>query len=175
MSSGSPDWNTDDSKTQGPRSTATEMTPIAMWVESSVWWLSGATEFSAAEGRCMKAPGPSAGSPTGAPANVMPVLSVERNAPGDGRLHQEVVRMLTIDERDETVRLSGLKQLAIAARAGRRAIEARHAGQRQPARAGLAARHSHEPVGRDELVAAPRPGLMAERSEEHAVVHQHPR
>ena len=55
----------------------------------------------------------------------------ERNPPRDGRLHQEVVRMLSIGERDEVVRLSHLEQLAIAFRACRGAVEARHRGHSQ--------------------------------------------
>jgi hypothetical protein len=46
------------------------ITPIAMCVESSVWWPSGDIGFSTADERCMNATGPSAGSPTGAPASV---------------------------------------------------------------------------------------------------------
>ena len=55
--------------------------------------------FSDADERCMKATGPSAGSPTGAPASVSANPLRERLPPHRGRLHQEVVRMLMIDER----------------------------------------------------------------------------
>jgi hypothetical protein len=38
-----------------------------MWVLSNQWWLIGASGLWRAEPRCMKALGPSAGSPTGPP------------------------------------------------------------------------------------------------------------
>jgi hypothetical protein len=53
----------------------------------------------------------------------------EWNPPCNRRLHQQVVRMLAIGERDEMVRLSHLKQLAIAFRASRGAVETRHGCQ----------------------------------------------
>ena len=65
----------------------------------------------------MNAVGPSAGSPTGAPAKVRCGALVERQPPGHRRLHRQVVRMLVIDERQEVVPLADLKQLAIAAAA----------------------------------------------------------
>ena len=47
----------------------------------------------------MNATGPSAGSPTGAPASVSAKPLRERLPPDRGGLHQEVVRVLMIDER----------------------------------------------------------------------------
>ena len=70
FSSGSAPRKTDDSIWSGPRSRPAVITPIAMCVESNVWWPSGDIGFSAADERCMNAIGPRAGSPTGAPASV---------------------------------------------------------------------------------------------------------
>ena len=42
-------------------------TPKVMWVESSQWWVIGASGLSMIDRRCMKAGGPNAGSP-GRPA-----------------------------------------------------------------------------------------------------------
>ena len=52
-------------------------------------------------------------------------------APDDGGLHQEVVRMLTIDERKAVERLADLKDVAVAVVADRRGIEAEHEVERR--------------------------------------------
>ena len=80
----------------------------------------------------MNATGPSAGSPTGPPARVNPSIA-DRHPPHRRQLHEEIVRMLAIDQRLAVERLADLKDLAVAVRADRRRIQAEHAGERQPA------------------------------------------
>jgi hypothetical protein len=57
----------DASTLASPRTRPAVTTPKTMWVESSQWWLIGASGESIAETRCMKVGGPKAGSP-GSPA-----------------------------------------------------------------------------------------------------------
>jgi hypothetical protein len=62
----------------------------------------------------------------------------ERPFPDDGALHQEVVRMLTIDERKPVERLADLEDLA----AERRRIQAEHEMEADLPAAGPGARPS---------------------------------
>jgi hypothetical protein len=82
--------------------------------------------------------------------------------------------MLTIDQRPAVQRLANLEQLTIAVLSDARRIEAQHRIERHPAASRTAARHSHPPVRRHELVASTRATLVVEVREENAVLHQHP-
>ena len=99
----------------------------------------------------------------------------KRYPPGRGQLHEQIVRMLPIDQRPPVERFAHLKDLAIPGFAGGQRIEAQHAGERQPPAAGATRGHPHPPVRRLELVAAARPSLVVEEAEYRAVPHQHPR
>jgi hypothetical protein len=110
----------------------------------------------------MNAIGPSAGSPTGAPA------------PDGGGLHEEVVRMLVIDERVPLVGLADLEDVAVALLADRGGIEAQHQVQRQLALADVLPRHPHPPVRRLDLALAARAALVVEHHEEVRVLHERP-
>jgi hypothetical protein len=98
----------------------------------------------------------------------------ERDLPGSGHLHEEVVRMLVIDDRLSLEDLAGLEQLAGARASHRRRIEAGHPRQRKRPARGVAVRHQHPPVRRDELRAAARSALIVEHGPHDAVVHELP-
>src|SRR5882724_5387107 len=65
-SSGSRPLNHDASSFTAPGNTPTVTTPNVICVPSCQWWEIGASGSAAAEGRCGKATGPTAGSATGA-------------------------------------------------------------------------------------------------------------
>ena len=96
-------------------------------------------------------------------------------APCRRELHEEVVRMLAINERPSVESLAHLKDLAVSCFSGRRRIQAEHPGQGEPAPADPSRCHLHPPVRCLELVAASRTSLMIEQANDHAVVHEHPR
>ena len=114
LSSGSPPLKSDDSNVHGPRSRPAVMTPIEMWVESSVWWRErrreilrgrrpmherGRTERRFADRRATER---------------QSACGVHRHAPRERRLHQQIVWMLAIDKRRAVVGLADLKELSIA-------------------------------------------------------------
>ncbi len=98
----------------------------------------------------------------------------ERHAPDRGELHEQVVRVLAIDERLSVERLASLEQLAITLGANRRGVEAEHRRECQPPGGRRPAGHTHPPVRHDELVAAARAALMVVLGEQDAILHQHP-
>ena len=102
-------------------------------------------------------------------------VTAERVRVLHGQLHEEIVRMLPVDELLAERGLAGLKQLRIlAARDGRR-LEAEHGPQQQMPSAERPLRGDHHPVGGELFLAAARTGgaQIVERRE--AVQHQMPR
>ena len=98
----------------------------------------------------------------------------QRHSPDGRQLHEQVVRMLSVDQRMSVDRLAGLQDLAVAILSDRRRVETEHARQRQTSAGHLATRHAHPPVRHDELVAAARASLVIEFSEHDPVLHQLP-
>jgi hypothetical protein len=96
----------------------------------------------------------------------------DRQLPHRGELHQEVMRMLAIDDRPPLPRLADLKQVAVPPLGDR--FEAEHAGQRQSAGTRLPAQHAHPPVLAGDLGLAERAALVVERDENDAVLHEVP-
>ena len=83
--------------------------------------------------------------------------------------------MLTVVDRTTERRLALLKQLRIEPVSDGRRLQAEHAAKREQAGAKRSLRHRHEPVGRENLVAAARPALLPDVEEGFAMEHQHPR
>src|SRR5580658_7080476 len=77
-----------------------------------------------------------------------------------GQLHEEIVRMLTIYDWFAERCFSLLKKFWIKSSGDRCRFKAEHGAQRQLTRAIASLSHRHHPVHREELVVAPRPGLL---------------
>ena len=103
------------------------------------------------------------------------VPAAERRPPDDRGLHEEVVWMLPIDERQVVERFADLEDLTIAILAERGWLEAQHQRESQPAAPGGPLGHPHPPVLHRELVAAARTSLLVRVEEHDAVLHQMPR
>ena len=89
-------------------------------------------------------------------------------------LHEEVVRMLAIDQRRRAVgRLAGLSEQRIAALAHRR-IERDHSAQAERSGTERAIRHQHRHALGEDFLAAPRPGLAVVDGVDEALRHQLP-
>ena len=97
-----------------------------------------------------------------------------RNAPHRRELHEQVVRMLPVDERPAVQRFAGLEEFPVAVLADGGRIETEHAGDGEVAVGRLPAGHPHPPIGRDDFVAAARTALVVEFREQHAVLHERP-
>src|SRR5205085_9045032 len=97
-----------------------------------------------------------------------------RHAPDAGDLHEEIVRVLTIDQRTSVDDFARLEYLPITRLADSGGIEAQHRVEREPGRTGLPARHAHPPVRHLELVAASRAALMIEQPEDDPILHELP-
>ena len=69
-----------------------------MCVESSQWWLIGASGESMIASRCMKAGGPNAGSPGKPAVEEHAALRPDVLRDRGRQLHEEVVRMLAVDQ-----------------------------------------------------------------------------
>ena len=91
-----------------------------------------------------------------------------------GKLHEEIMRMLPIDQRLPMRGLAGLEQLGIAALPEEERLQAQHRAKHQVSGPELALGDAHEPVRGEELVAAAVAGLHDLASEQRGVVHQHP-
>ena len=74
----------------------------------------------------MKATGPAPVRPPDRPASVRPGRIADRHAPDGRELHEEIVRMLVIDQRTAVERFADLKDLPIAVFADCRGVEAQH-------------------------------------------------
>src|ERR671936_291960 len=83
----------------------------------------------------------------------------DRSAPRCGQLHEEIVWVLTVDERLSVQRFADLKDFPVSAGPDRRRVEAEHSREGDAAVACIAAPHAHPPVGDDELIAAARATL----------------
>ena len=101
--------------------------------------------------------------------------AADRVLPANRRLHQEVVRMLPVDERHAVQRLADLEDLAIAVIAEGERIEAQHQVELQRAAGGRPAEHAHPPVLRAEILAAARAALVVVGQPGDAVLHEMPR
>jgi hypothetical protein len=101
-------------------------------------------------------------------------LVSERHTPDRCKLHEEIVRMLAVDEGAAVERLADLEQLGVAASAFCRSIETQHRLQGDARRSNPMRRLSHPPVGRLELGIASRSALVIEHTEQHAVLHEVP-
>src|SRR4051794_21158157 len=77
-----------------------------------------------------------------------------------GEFHDEVMRMLPINDRLSECSLALLKQQWILTTTHGRRLQARHEAKRQCARTELALRHGHKPICREDLVSATRPALL---------------
>ena len=98
----------------------------------------------------------------------------DRNPPRRRELHEEIVRMLAIDQRLAVERFARLKKLAIAVSADRGGIEAQHSGKHQLTSCGLPLRHTHPPVGGRKLAATPIATLAIEFGKHDGVLHDLP-
>ena len=98
----------------------------------------------------------------------------ERHAVGGGELHEQVVRVLAVDEMGCAVgRLAGLEQQRIAALALGR-IEREHGPQAERSRAGRPVAHQHQHARGEGLVVAARTGLPVVDEVDVAVRHERP-
>src|SRR5262249_39556301 len=98
----------------------------------------------------------------------------ERESPHRRELHEEIVRMLMVDDRLAVERLARLEELTGALAADGRGLDAGHAWPRKAPLRRIAARHPHPPVRHGELGAAALAALMVELGEHHAVLHERP-
>ena len=122
----------------------------------------------------MNATGPSAGSAEGPPASVKPVCVADWHPPHCRELHEQIVRMLIVDERLSLERFADLKQLAIPFLADGQRVQAEHGVDREIGRSHLSLEHTHPPVRHPHLVASARPTLMVEQSVHNGVLHHVP-
>jgi hypothetical protein len=102
------------------------------------------------------------------------VAPADRLAPRDRRLHQKIMRMLPVDQRQAVERLADLEDLAIPIVTNGQRIEAEHQAELQRAAGGWSAQHAHPPVLRAELFSAARPPLVVVGEPGHAVLHEMP-
>ncbi len=98
----------------------------------------------------------------------------ERMSEHRRRLHEEVVRVLMIDQRITVESFPDLEDLAVSLRADGCGIEAQHQVQREAPPSGGVARHPHPPVRRLHLCLATRPTLIVEHQEDRTVLHHLP-
>src|SRR5581483_4922873 len=88
--------------------------------------------------------------------------------------HEEVVRMLTIDNWSPERSFSLLKKLRISPVSHRRRFQTEHGAQRQRSMTKLPLRHWHEPVGGEKLIPTARPGLLHSIQKKLAMKHEIP-
>ena len=101
-------------------------------------------------------------------------LRAERHAVGSRQLHEQIVRMLAIDEVRRAVRrLAGLEQQRIAALALGR-VERKHGAQAEPARPERPLAHQHQHALAEGLVVAARAGLLVIDEVDEAMRHERP-
>ena len=91
-----------------------------------------------------------------------------------GQFHEEVMRMLSVNNWAAVSRLSLLEQLRVAAARDRRRLQAQHGSPGQSSFAERSLRHWHEPIRGKEFVRATRACLLKFIHENLAVKHQHP-
>ena len=95
-------------------------------------------------------------------------------AVGCRQFHEEVVRMLAVDERLAIQRLSGLQQQRIAGLADRRRICREHASQPESAGAERALSHEHDHCWTEELAVTSWAALLVVDNVGEAMEHEHP-
>ena len=98
----------------------------------------------------------------------------DRLQPHRRGLHEEVVRMLVVDERIPLEGLADLEDVAVALRADRRRVETEHQVERELAFAGALLGHAHPPVRRLDLALAARTALVVVHDEHDGVLHERP-
>ena len=99
---------------------------------------------------------------------------IDSGAPHRGELHEQIMRMLPVDQRPPIQRLARLKDLPVSVLANRRWIEAQHARECQLAMGRLSTGHPHPPVRNHDLGAPARASLMIEFGEHDPVLHELP-
>ena len=95
----------------------------------------------------------------------------DRDSPHAGELHEQIVRMLAVDQRTTAERLAALKDLCVARFADGGRVEAEHAVQRQQTRSHLAHQHTHVPVLSHKFLVPTWAALTIECPEQDAVLH----
>ena len=103
-------------------------------------------------------------------------LARDRCAPNRGELHDQIVRVLPVDQRPSVQRhgFAHLKDLAVSKLARRHQIETEHPVEREPRRPDASGQHAHPPIRHCELIDAARTALMVEQAERDAVLHELP-
>src|ERR1041385_8211171 len=91
-----------------------------------------------------------------------------------GKLHKEIMGMLSINEGAAMILLPGLKQDWKTAGCDRKRLQAQHSAQLQPVVFDRPACHQHKPVGGVELVVSPGSLLPVIVQKEIVVGHQAP-
>lgn len=91
-----------------------------------------------------------------------------------GDLHEEIVRVLAVDDGAAVGGFSLLEEQRVFAAGDGGGLKAEHGAQSELAGAKRALRHGHEPVGGEELVASARAGLLRVNDEGVGVEHEHP-
>src|SRR5262245_23328654 len=77
-----------------------------------------------------------------------------------GQLHEQLVRMLTVDDREAEGGFAGLKKQRVPSLSHRRRLQTEHRTKPDPIPADLPRQHGHEPVCRKEFVPASGPCLL---------------
>ena len=143
-----------------------------MWVESNQWGdrrlrvkLGRATMHEGAGAKCRLA--------DRAAIEKKPGVLAQIEIHSRRQFHEQIVRMLPVDQRLAVRRLAGGEQVGIAAAVHRR-FEAEHGFQLYPAPACFPCRHQHGHRGRIGLVVAARAGMVGVLRGNAAMSHQHP-
>src|SRR5581483_2746528 len=91
-----------------------------------------------------------------------------------GELHNEIVRMLTVDNGPAKSSFSLLKQFRIVPAGHGCRFKAQHGADGKRSWTQLALCHWHKPVGREDLVRTTRAALLQCIQKSFAVEHKHP-
>ncbi len=114
------------------------------------------------------------GLPDRASGQRQPARAADRHAPNGRELHEEIVRVLPIDQRSAVDRFADLKDLAITSFPHRRGVEAEHRVERELRRPNLPRQHAHPPVRHREAVATARASLAIEHRGHDPFLHELP-
>ena len=133
-----------------------------MCVESRLWCDSGTCGLSAADGRCMKARRPERGGANQAGIHACAQRTDAALEPATEG-HDQVVRVLIVDERRTLERLTRLEDLRRSEVLDGERLEREHRDQRERARTPASAKRRHQPVLRLDFVKiAELPALIVE-------------
>ena len=100
--------------------------------------------------------------------------AIERPLVRGRETHEQIVRMLIVDERGAGKRLAGLKDLRRAEVAQRERLERQHAMQGERPEADLARAHAHQPVLRFDLMEVTELAVLQVRREKRARLERPP-